>query len=507
MLEARRVWGRWGFGLLVGWVLTGGLAEVCGQTLPGLGSAPKATEPVKPVDKPVAAPTRDNPDATVATVAGPIKTDKPVDDKAVEETLENLLPKYPGVRTVDATVKQGIVELDGQVEDDDVRDQMTQVAMQVEGVRMVINRLKSDAQVLTAPELVMSKFRGIWDFVSRRWLLAVLALLIALGCSMLARVFNTYSETLLAPFVKNMLLRSVLGSLIGTLLLLGGLLIGLQVLNLTHAVLSIVGLAGVVGLALGFAFRDIAENFIASLLLGVRRPFRMGDYVSVAGQEGVVRSLNTRATVLVTLDGKHVRIPNNVIYKEILVNSSASPNTRSYFDVIVPYDVSTATALDAMTRALRDVEGVIADPPARALVEALETVGVRLRAYYWSPVMGVDGYKLNSDARLKVKVALQKAGIMPPPTNLQVSVLGKVRLQRAGINGEHSPVHRSGAVVSPEQAAANLRRDTHAADNATAETSEERPTPIEHALNEAETRVSEEGTNLLAGAGNKSGSE
>ena len=116
------------------------------------------------------------------------------------------------------------------------------------------------------------------------------------------------------------------------------------------------------------SFLTCFEMFIASILLGVRRPFRVGDYIQVAGQAGVVKTLNTRATVLVTLEGNHVRIPNSTIYKEILVNSSASSSSRGTFDVLVPYSVSVAGALEAMTRALREQEGVMADPPARALV-------------------------------------------------------------------------------------------------------------------------------------------
>jgi len=95
------------------------------------------------------------------------------------------------------------------------------------------------------------------------------------------------------------------------------------VLNLTHAVISVLAWR-VVGLALGFAFRDIAENFIASMLLGVRRPFQIGDFITVAGKSGSVLSLNTRATLLITPEGTTSRIPNAVIYKETLVNASAT---------------------------------------------------------------------------------------------------------------------------------------------------------------------------------------
>src|SRR5262249_52783910 len=138
----------------------------------------------------------------------------------------------------------------------------------------------------------------------------------------------------------------------------------------------------------------------------------VGDYVMIAGQSGVVKSLNTRATVLVTLEGNHVRIPNATIFKEILVNATASPNSRNTFDVVIPNEASTADALDALNRALRETPGIRADPPPRALVEALEPGGVRIRAEFWSPSQGVDAHQLQSDAKLKAKVALQQAGVI-----------------------------------------------------------------------------------------------
>jgi small conductance mechanosensitive channel len=256
-------------------------------------------------------------------------------------------------------------------------------------------------------------------------------------------------------------------------------------------------------LAVGFAFRDITENFIASVLLGTRRPFQVGDYVQIAGHAGVVKSLNTRATVLVTLEGNQVRIPNVIIYKEILVNSSASASVRGSFDVIVPYEVSTAAAMEAITPALRGQEGILAEPPPRALVEALETSGVRLRVYFWLPAQGVDGFQLNSDVRLRTKVALQQAGITPPAASVSVSVAGQVPVVVTEADGEApaAGVVRSGTAVTPEQAEANLRHDTKAAEGAADAPAGGRPTPAEHALNVAESCVTDEGANLLKSNG------
>jgi small conductance mechanosensitive channel len=490
---------------LVLWMVLGSLADLQARAqipIPGLpGTAPPAPATPKgdDKDKPDAAPTQDNPEATVATTSGPINVDEPSNDPAVQKTLEQLLPRYPGVRNAEIDVKHGVVTLEGQVENNEVRDNVTQFTRRVEGVTLVLNRMKTDAQVLTARQLALNVLKGFWQAIARNWLLVVIALGAVMISAALARLFGTYSETLLAPFVRNVLLRSVIGSFLSFVMVVGGVLLGLSVLNLTRAVLSILGFASIVGLAIGFAFRDIAENFIASVLLGVRRPFRVGDYVTVAGNAGVVRTLNTRATVLVTLEGTHVRIPNNVIFKEILVNSSASASSRSSFDVIIPYEVSTATALEAITHALRDQEGILPDPPARALVEALEPVGVRLRAYFWVPAQGVDGFKLQSDARLRVKVALQKAGITPPPSSVLVSVIGHVPVEISEADGRARPeaAMRPGAIVTAEQARANLHHDSKAATNGSALPADGHQTPIEHALNQDESRVSDEGKNLL----------
>jgi small conductance mechanosensitive channel len=471
--------------------------------LPGLPAASspatdKSKDKGSAAGKPIAAPTADNPKATVATTSGPIRVRETVPDRAVRRTLEELLPKYPGVRSVRVGANDGVVTLEGHVVDDDTQGQVTEFVRRVEGVRLVLNRMKTDAEVLTAPQRARQALDGYGKFLAKNWLLMLLALAILLAALLAARLFNQYSDVLLAPFVRNVLLRSVVGSLVGSLLIIGGLLLALSVLHLTQAVLSILGLAGVVGLAVGFAFRDITENFIASVLLGVRRPFQVGDYVTVAGYSGVVRSLNTRATVLVTLEGNHVRIPNATIFKEILVNSSASPSTRGSFDVLIPHSASTAAALEAATAALRQQEGILPDPPPRALVEALEPAGVRLRTYYWSSTQGVDGYKLNSDAKLKVKVALQQAGIGLAPTGVfQLAVAGRVPVLVAradGHPGDEDAPHAC-AVLTRAQAEANLREDSRAA--ASARLPNGRATPAEHVLNEADARVGQEGANLL----------
>ena len=97
-----------------------------------------------------------------------------------------------------------MVTLEGQVENDDIRDDVTEFTRRVEGVRLVLNRLKTDAQVLTAQQLALNVLKEFWGEIARKWLLVLIALAIILITAGLARFFGSYAETLLAPFIQGM---------------------------------------------------------------------------------------------------------------------------------------------------------------------------------------------------------------------------------------------------------------------------------------------------------------
>ncbi len=502
-----------GPGPRAGWALVVALAVALGpaparaQQLPGLpGLSKPATAPkADPSQKPL--PTKGAPGAIFSATSGPIKVNQKVDDGAIAATLDDLLGQFPGVRRVESAVHDGAVKLEGHVDDESTLNDVTAFSQKVEGVRLVLNKMKTDAEVLTGPEMAAKVLREYRDVLAKNWLLAIVAVAFMFGFAGLARAFARYSETLLSPFLRNSLLRSVVGSILSTVIVLAGILLGLSVLNLTHAVLSVLGLAGVAGLALGFAFRDIAENFIASMLLGVRRPFGIGDFITVAGKSGSVLSLDTRATLLITPEGNHVRIPNAVIYKEILTNASTTPTALGTVDVLIPYETSTADALEGIAEAMSSTEGLVQDPKPRALIQALEVNGVRIRASYWLPTKGIDGDKVQSDLRLKIKVALQKAGFTPPSAHASVAISGRVPVElfeprrrdgAADAAGRPDPdaVARPGATASTAQIEDNLRKDSRAAD-AAAQPDDYQDTPIDHAIKQAEVAAKTEGGNML----------
>lgn len=480
------------------WAVVAILAAIPGQSavaqLPGLPTAAPKVPAAEEKSK-----------TAVATTSGPISVHEKVNDHEIEHFLDRFLPQYPGVEgRLDTEVEQGVVKITGRVDNDGTRDEITQVVTKVEGVRMVLNQTRTDEEVMSGWEFAQQEAGNFFGYLRRKWILMLLSVAIVAVSWVLAQAFAMHSETLLALVVHNVLLRSVVGSIISGLILLGGLILALAALRLTHAVASVIGVSGLIVLAVGFAFRDITENFIASVLLGLRRPFQIGDYVTIAGQSGVVKSLNTRATVLVTLDGKHVRIPNATIFKEIMVNATASPSIRTNFDVVIPETASTADAIEAITRALRETTGILADPAPRTLVDSLEPGIVRLRADFWTPTHNIDWFQLMSDAKLRAKVALQQAGVIgappPAPSPLPASADPPSSAKSDDRpNGRASAPATNGTPTTPAEAeaAANLARDAQAAIEAPTAVVPNGETPTQRVLQEPETRVSDEGTNLL----------
>ena len=110
-----------------------------------------------------------------------------------------------------------------------------------------------------------------------------------------------------------------------TIVVLLGILLALNLLGATALVGAVLGSAGVVGLVLGFAFKDIAENYVSGVLLSLRRPFAPGDHLLIDKYEGKVVALTSRATLLMTMDGNHLSLPNSLVFKSVVLNFSVNP--------------------------------------------------------------------------------------------------------------------------------------------------------------------------------------
>jgi small-conductance mechanosensitive channel len=243
----------------------------------------------------------------------------------------------------------------------------------------------------------------------------VLALLVILLARWLSRYVGNRLH-LLKIRSQNPYMSGLVRMLVRGAILLVGVLIALDLLGLTAVVGAVLGSAGVVGLVLGFAFRDIAENYIAGILLSVRRPFEPGDHVSIENREGKVVSVNSRATVLMTMDGSHLQLPNSLVFKSVVLNHSRNPMRRFDFTVSIDPQQSIRRAQTLAMAAIEEIEGVLDEPAPSWVVVEYGAAGIQLRFFGWVDQSLSDLGKVRSEAIRRVKSAFAGAGIEPPRT-------------------------------------------------------------------------------------------
>ncbi|MEI2431166.1 mechanosensitive ion channel [Lysobacter yananisis] len=212
------------------------------------------------------------------------------------------------------------------------------------------------------------------------------------------------------PFLKNLLATTLRG---GCALL--GLAVGLQLMNATAIVGALLGTAGVVGIALGFAFKDIIENYIAGVLLSLRQPFRPHDHVRIAEHEGLVMAMTARATVLMTLDGNQLRVPNAIVFKSVILNFSQNPSRRFEFDLSAPFDGALEATQARIRRRVEAVDGVLREPDAEVLLVSSGDgkAGVRVRGWIDQGRSDID--QVRSAALRAATAALQADAAAPAP--------------------------------------------------------------------------------------------
>jgi small conductance mechanosensitive channel len=352
-------------------------------------------------------------------------------DRRIEERLRATFAGVEALRGARVSVSAGVVRLTGEVPSNAARELAGQLARQIEGVALVENELQ-------LVQDVGRRLEAAWDNLRQRGY-GLIGLLPLLVVAALVLVLFWYAGRLLAglpwPYrrIDNAFLRETARQLVRIGVLIAGALLTLEILDATALVAALLGTAGLVGLVLGFAFRDLAENAIASLLLSLRQPFAPNDLVSIAGHEGHVVRLTSRATVLLTIEGNHVRIPNATVYKGVIVNYSRNPLRRFDLAAGVGVDEDLAAAQGLGIEVLRATPGVLEDPPPQALVEALGDSNVTIRYLGWVDQRTADFLAVKSEAIRRVKEALDAAGIsLPEPTY-------RVRLRRDEAPAEPLP--------------------------------------------------------------------
>ena len=210
----------------------------------------------------------------------------------------------------------------------------------------------------------------------------------------------------------------VLGRLAQGGLVLLGVLVALMIAVPSFKPGQLVQVLGIGSVAIGFAFRDILQNFLAGILILLTQPFRIGDQIIITGFEGTVENIETRATFLRTYDGRRVVIPNSVLFTESVMVNTAFETRRLQYDVGVGYGDDVGKVQELILATLAGIKGVLKDPAPEAVVTDLAGSTVNVRARWWiDPPRKIDVIRSTSEVLVALKDALTEAGVdLPYPT-------------------------------------------------------------------------------------------
>ena len=338
---------------------------------------------------------------------------EPGDDRAVARRIRGIFREIDGLDRVLVSVDEGVVTLRGRVSDPVLIDRAQELAERVEGVVTVNTRVEEITDLDERLSDAADRFEDrVWNAVAMLPLLVV-AFLVALAVFFLGRFLAARSWPFdrIAPnaFVANLLRQVVI---IG--FALAGLVIALDILNATALISTVLGAAGIVGLAVGFAVRDTVENYVASILLSLRQPFRPGDVVQIDSHMGSVSKLTSRATVLITPDGNHLRIPNATVFKAVIVNFTLEPKRRFLFELGVDAESPLARAVQLGVEVMEGLPFTLADPPPLAWIERVGDSNVVIAYAAWIDQRETDYLKARGEAMRLVKTELEAQGFTLP---------------------------------------------------------------------------------------------
>ena len=232
------------------------------------------------------------------------------------------------------------------------------------------------------------------------------ALVVVLVFSLAAKWVDKLVVRLLERVSQNTPINRLLASVAGVATRIVGVFVALGMLHLEKTVTSLLAGVGVIGLALGFAFQDIAANFMAGVFMAVKRPFDPGDLVEIAGKKAIVDTVELRSTIVTTLDGLWIQVPNKDVFQNPIINYTKTPSRRMALAVGVAYSDDLEKVREVAKAAVADIPH---RDPARAVEFFYESFGdssINFVIRVWLDTPAEGDY---ADARSEAIIAIKKA--------------------------------------------------------------------------------------------------
>ncbi|MAL19319.1 MAG: mechanosensitive ion channel protein MscS [Balneola sp.] len=269
------------------------------------------------------------------------------------------------------------------------------------------------------------------------------ALLVVIVFYALAKVIKNFVGKVLSKVTKNKTVTGLAQTIMAVLVIGIGVFFALSILNLSGVVTSLLAGAGIIGLALGFAFQDIASNFISGILLSVRHPFGIGDIIDTNDHFGTVMKLNLRNTVIRTPQGQIIYVPNKVVYENPFKNYTKNGERRIDLSCGVSYGDDLEKAKKIAIEAVEGLESRDTSKDVELYYNEFGDSSINFTLRFWISFQELPQYwGAQSEAIMALKKAFDENDIMIPfpIRTLDFGIRGGEQLSASMIsNGNKTP--------------------------------------------------------------------
>src|ERR1041385_5689963 len=274
------------------------------------------------------------------------------------------------------------------------------------------------------PNILWQVFRQMGSSLVARLPYLLFALIAFVIFLVIARILKSVLITAGRRTRLDITLAELLARLVSAAIIILGLLVAAVIIFPTFRPGDLIAGLGITSVAIGFAFKDVLQNFFAGILILWRRPFIVGDEIKVREFEGTVEDITTRSTRVKTYDGERAILPNGDVYTSALLVRSAYESRRVRLTVGIGYKDSIESARRIIHEVLRKTEGVLRSPEPWVYVSELAPSSVNLNIYFWTASRQANVLAQLDDVATKVKNALDQAHLDIPYPQLVVHRAG-----------------------------------------------------------------------------------
>lgn len=243
----------------------------------------------------------------------------------------------------------------------------------------------------------------------------VIAVLVVLAFWLLARLVKRLTGSITSRLHVSPSLANIIKGVAYIAVIAIGIFTALSVLNLEKAVTSLLAGVGIVGLALGFAFQDIAANFVAGVLISLRKPYRVNDLIEAEGHMGIVQEINLRSTIIKDFQGQEVIIPNKEIFSDPIKNYSRYSKRRIDLSVGVSYGDDLDKVKDVAVNAIKGMNGLDTEKGVSFVYTSFGDSSINFDIRFWVPNSDQPEFlNARSNGIIAIKKAFDEHDIMIP---------------------------------------------------------------------------------------------